>query len=247
MELAEIGRRRAPGSPPPTNQGGLLGSIGMASELNHTPPLSSEVSNFCPAAVLILMATAERRRRRRRRYACGRSRRYVMACCDITRDARRGRMRACARAATARGHLARSRDRTRARSSRRCRRRRPPALAREHPLFTSVAVSRRRRRRRRRRRLRCRCRTPRSCLGGHKTTGAGVVSSINFRQRWSVAGCEYDTGDILIRGRGRDHASRTGKTRNEFAPQAQHPHITMHSRHSTICISDRSPQQTGIT
>ena len=30
------------------------------------------------------------------------------------------------------------------------------------------------------------------------------------------------TGDILIRGGGRDHASRTGKTRNEYAPQAQH-------------------------
>jgi hypothetical protein len=43
-------------------------------------------------------------------------------------------------------------------------------------------------------------------------------------------------GNILTRGGGRDHASRTGKTRNECDPQANHLHITMHSGHSTLHI-----------
>ena len=50
------------------------------------------------------------------------------------------------------------------------------------------------------------------------------------------------TGDILIQGGGRNHASRTGKTRNECAPQAQHPHITMRSGHNTMFIWGRSLQ-----
>ena len=36
-------------------------------------------------------------------------------------------------------------------------------------------------------------------------------------------------GNILIRGGGRDLASRAGKARNECDPQANHLHITMHS------------------
>jgi len=47
-------------------------------------------------------------------------------------------------------------------------------------------------------------------------------------------------GNILIRGGGRDHASRTGKTRNECDPQENHLHITMHSGHSTLHIGKSS-------
>ena len=52
--------------------------------------------------------------------------------------------------------------------------------------LTSVVASRCRRHRRCRRR--CRCRTLRSCLRGHKTTGAGVVS-LSVKKAGSVSTC----------------------------------------------------------